>query len=200
MGKLAGEAVTVDGRRARAERNRDSVVEAILGLLREGVDNPNVTQIAERSGVSVRSVFRHFDDLESLYTAAIEVRLQQVGHLFALEVPEGPTVERIAALAAQRAKLFENIAPIRRAAERRRRSSPAIDQTLGNAHKFLRHQVKECFEPELSRADALDRDDLVDALDFVTSWVAWEALRVEQGLSAARARGVLTLQLSRLLA
>src|SRR5262249_37334621 len=83
-------AAPLEGRRARAERNRDAVVEAILDLIREGIENPSVNEIAERSGVSVRSVFRHFDDLESLRTAAIEVHVRQVGPLFELDVPDGP--------------------------------------------------------------------------------------------------------------
>src|SRR3954469_13376093 len=119
----------VDGRRARAERNREAVVEAILDLLRDGVDSPGVNEIAERSGVSVRSVFRHFDDLESLHTTAIEVHLRQVRHLFQFEIPPGSTSERIDALVDQRAALYEDIAPIRRVAERLRRRSPSIDET-----------------------------------------------------------------------
>src|SRR5262245_32726547 len=123
-------AAPLDGRRARAERNRDAVVEAILDLIREGDDNPSVNAVAERSGVSVRSVFRHFDDLETLHTAAIEVHVGQVWPLFELDVPDGPVDGRIAVLVEQRAALFEEIAPIRRVGERLRRTSPAIDSTL----------------------------------------------------------------------
>ena len=72
----------VDGRRARGARNRDAVVTAILELLREGNPEPGAHEIAERSGVSVRSVFRHFDDLESLYEAAVEQMVERSRDLY----------------------------------------------------------------------------------------------------------------------
>src|SRR5215468_7179982 len=97
----------VDGRRARAERNRDAVVDAILELLRAGVVRPSMNEIAEASGVSVRSVFRHFDDVESLWLAAIKRNWEVVGPLFQLDVPEGELDVRLKALLEQRARLFE---------------------------------------------------------------------------------------------
>lgn len=193
------DAPPLDGRRARAERNRDAVVEAILDLIREGVDNPSVNEIAERSGVSVRSVFRHFDDLETLHTAAVEVHVGQVWPLFELDVPEGPVDVRIAAMVEQRATLFEDIAPIRRVGERLRRTSPAIDKTLNRTRHFLRDQVKTCFQPELATRKGAARDDLLEALELVASWPAWNTLRGEQGLSVARAKRVLATNLAALL-
>ena len=81
-GVETGAGVETDGRRARAERNRDAVVEAILDLLCEGVENPTAEAIAERFGVSVRSVFRHFDDLESLHAAAVDRHSERIRDLF----------------------------------------------------------------------------------------------------------------------
>src|SRR4051794_27876371 len=107
----------IDGRRARGERNKDAVVEAILDLLRQGVERPTADTIAARSGVSVRSVFRHFDDLESLYAAAVEVHSERIGSLFEPPPPEGPAAERIDALATRRSRLFEEMTPIRRVGE-----------------------------------------------------------------------------------
>ena len=60
----------VDGRRARRHRSRDLAVDALLDLLDEGVVRPTAQQVAERSGVSLRSIFRIFDDVESLNAAA----------------------------------------------------------------------------------------------------------------------------------
>ncbi|MBI2704533.1 MAG: TetR/AcrR family transcriptional regulator [Actinobacteria bacterium] len=188
-----------DGRRARAERNRDAVVEAILDLLREGVDRPSASEIAERSGVSVRSVFRHFDDLESLNIAAIEMHVRRVWPLFELDVPDGPLASRIAALVEQRASLFENIAPIRRVAERLRRTSPSIDRMLDKTRRYLRDQVKQCFQAELVTPKGSARDDLVDQLELVASWPAWNMMRTEQGLSVTKAKRVLASTLEALL-
>ena len=189
----------LDGRRARAERNRDAVVEAILELLREGVDQPSANEIAERSGVSVRSVFRHFEDLETLYAAAIDAQLRVVGPLFALDLPEASTAERIDALVEQRAELFEVITPVRRAAEGTRRRAKVIDAQLRESRKLLRKHVERGFGPELASRSGTEREDLLDALELATSWRAWDTLRSEQRLSPARAKRVLSTTLHRLL-
>ena len=57
--------VSVDGRRQRGERTRQAIIEAALSLQEEGVLVPTAQQISDRSGVLIRSFFRHFDDMES---------------------------------------------------------------------------------------------------------------------------------------
>ena len=57
----------VDGRRLRSERTKQLIIEAYLALLREGSPSiPTATQIADRAGYSVRSVFEKFPDLLAL--------------------------------------------------------------------------------------------------------------------------------------
>jgi AcrR family transcriptional regulator len=189
----------IDGRRARAERNRDAVVEAILELLSAGVERPSVNEIAEHSGVSVRSVFRHFDDVESLYLAAITRQWERVGPLFAFAVPDVDLPARLAALVEQRARLFEEIANVRRCAERLAPTSPAITRNLQESRKILRREVAECFAAELAARPTPERDDLLDALELAASWPAWSTLRGDQRLPVARAKRVITLSLHALL-
>jgi TetR/AcrR family transcriptional regulator of autoinduction and epiphytic fitness len=189
----------VDGRRARAERNRDAVVEAILELLSSGVEQPSVTEIAERSGVSVRSVFRHFEDVESLHLAAIIRQWERVGPLFGLDVPEGSTATRVAALVNQRARLFEEIANVRRSAVRLAPTSRAITRNLRESQRILRGEVAECFAVEVADRPQTERDDLLDGLELAASWAAWSTLRTEQRLPVVRAQRVVELTLLSLL-
>ena len=60
----------VDGRHARKERNRDAVVAATMELLERGCFTPTAQEIADRAGVSLRSVFRYHDNLDALVAAA----------------------------------------------------------------------------------------------------------------------------------
>ncbi|HRE00682.1 MAG TPA: TetR family transcriptional regulator, partial [Ilumatobacteraceae bacterium] len=64
--------VQVDGRRGRRDRNRDAVVDALLTLYHDGVLEPSADAIAEQAGLSARSLFRYFDDLDDLQRAAVE--------------------------------------------------------------------------------------------------------------------------------
>ena len=62
--------VSVDGRRQRGERTRQAIIEAALSLQEEGVLVPTAQQISDRAGVLIRSFFRHFEDMETLFKAA----------------------------------------------------------------------------------------------------------------------------------
>jgi AcrR family transcriptional regulator len=62
-----------DGRRLRSVRSRELIIEAMLNLVAEGILVPTAQQVAERADVGIRSVFRHFADMESIFEAANEL-------------------------------------------------------------------------------------------------------------------------------
>jgi AcrR family transcriptional regulator len=184
---LLDEAPVVDGRRLRGERNREGVIEAILDLLDEGVERPTTTQIAERSGVSVRSVFRHFDDVESLYAAAVDAHTVRVAPMYPLPPLTGTVEQRVAGLVDHRAALYGAMGVVRRVAERLRTSSPSIAEKLELSRRVLRRQLQDVFDPELGALGVAERRTLVDALEAATSWHAWESLTLAQGCPVPRA-------------
>lgn len=59
----------VDGRAARAERTRAAIVEAHLALIDAGDLRPTGERIAERAGVSLRTLWTNFKDMETLFAA-----------------------------------------------------------------------------------------------------------------------------------
>jgi AcrR family transcriptional regulator len=167
----------VDGRRRRARRSREGVIAAILDLVREGHERPTTAEIAERSGVSVRSVFRHFDDVESLYAEALAVHGAQIAHLYDLPPLPDPLHERIDALVLHRIRLFESTAPVRRMAERLRNRSPVIGESLETSRVVLRGQVEQAFSAALDRSgDDAPCAARLDALEVALSWYTWDAL------------------------
>ena len=70
----ADEAPPRDGRAARALRTRQAVADALLRLLEEGELRPTSRMIAEKAGVSERTIFQHFEDR---YRYAASVGKQQ---------------------------------------------------------------------------------------------------------------------------
>jgi AcrR family transcriptional regulator len=188
-----------DGRTARSERTRAAVVEALLGLIDEGDLRPTAARIAERAGVSLRSVFQHFEDLELLYANAADRQLQRVIALTKLVSREGPLAGRIATFTEQRARLLEAISPVRRSALLSEPFSPAIAKRLRWARRRGRLEVERVFRIELERRPAAERRELTEALTAASSWSAWEALRAHQGLTPAQARKVMARTLRALL-
>jgi len=188
-----------DGRAARSERTRGVVVEALLALVDEGDLRPTAARIAERAGVSLRSVFQHFEDLERLYADAADRQLQR---LIALTKPvphDGALAGRIAAYTRQRARLLEAISPVRRSALLSEPFSPAIAARLRWARHRGRLEVERVFRSELARRPAAERRELTEALTAASSWSAWEALRSHQGLTRPQARKVMARTLRALL-
>jgi AcrR family transcriptional regulator len=172
----------VDGRVQRGERNRDAIARAMYELVGEGVLEPTAEQVATRAGVGLRSVFRHFRDMESLY-AEVDVRLRRdVLPIVSAEIERGSRSERARALVARRVRLFERIAPYKRSANRNRQRSAYLDRTHRELVALLREHLLRWL-PELAEAPP----EIVSALELATSFEAWDRLRSEQRLGVARA-------------
>ena len=107
---------SADGRAARSERTRRAIVDAMRALHHEGDLRPTAPRIAERAGVSVRTVWQHFDDLETLLVEAGRRDLEIARSFVAPIEPSLPTAARVNALVEQRATMFEEMAPPWRAA------------------------------------------------------------------------------------
>lgn len=173
-----------DGRRARRHRSRDLAVDALLDLLADGVVQPTAQQVAERSGVSLRSIFRIFDDVESLHAAAATRQLARVRHLFVDVAASGTLVERVDEIVSIISRLYESVAPIRRAAVRTAPTSAALREHLARVRGWLRAEIDRALAPEL----AAGSDPATAALaEVLVSFEAWDQLRSAQGLSAAQA-------------
>ena len=145
--------------------------------------------------MSLRSIFRIFDDVESLHAAACARQVTRVRHLF-VDVPaEGDLDTRIDQVVAINGRLYESIAPVRRAALRTAPESPAVQETLARARGWVRAEVERVFAEEL----AVGERDTVNALELALSFEAWDQLRAGQGLSSARTSATVTLLLRDLL-
>ena len=193
---------SVDGRRARRDRNADTVVNALLELFREGEMYPSAQQVADRSGVSLRSVFRYFSDLNQLAIHAFATQVARTAHLWVLEepAPGTPLAERISALAAHRARLYEVIAPFARAAMVRAPRLPFVAAFLEQRRAAGRDHLRASFAPELERLPAARRAVELDCLDAATTFEACDHLVYRTGRSIAALEAMLTLTLTRLLA
>ena len=178
-------AAAADGRVQRGERTRDAIADALLSLLADGVARPTAREIAARADVSLRSVFQHFDDMESLYAMCVTRQQARVAGLSAPIDPSGSFDARVDGLVAQRARLYEHVAPVRRVALREAPSSPVLQEALAAMRRAQRADLTSVFGPELgARAPRA----LVAALEVATSFETWDQLRRVQGLSAATAR------------
>jgi len=183
-----------DGRRRRGADNRARIVAAMLDIVREGEVAPSAEQVAARADVGLRTVFRHFQDMESLYremSAEIEGELlATMATPFKADTWRGRVMELIE----RRGTVFDRIGPFQRASAVTRPRSKFLQED----HARLVGASRMALLAQLPVEVSADRP-LVEALDLLLSFEAWTRLRVEQGLSAGDAKAALAEAVGRLI-
>jgi len=183
-----------DGRRRRGEDNRARIVAAMLEIIHAGDLTPSAEQVAQRADVGLRTVFRHFQDMESLFR---EMSVVIMGELHAVaDTPfrSEDWRERVVELVERRGWAFEKVGPFLRATSLLQRRAKYMDVDHARLVAALREILKRQLPP------AIARDQLkLEALDLLLSFEAWSRLRREQGLTPKRAREVLTAAVRNLL-
>jgi TetR/AcrR family transcriptional regulator of autoinduction and epiphytic fitness len=188
-----------DGRTVRAERTRQALVDALLGLLDAGELSPTAAAIAGRAGVSERSVFQHFPDREALFEAVARQQYERVMPTLSPVDASLPLDERIDQFTKQRARLYELIGGVRRAALLIEHESPAVAGWLTTARRAKAAEAERVFRRELEGIPADEREPLRAALIAVCAWPAWESWRAHQRLGVSRARAAMAAAIGALL-
>ena len=194
IASLEAEPPAVDGRRRRSQDSRARIVQAMLELVHAGEVSPGAEQVAARAHVGLRSVFRHFKDVDSLYremAGVVEGELHAI-----LDEPLKATAwrGRVLELVQRRAAVYEQIWPFKRASDVHRHRSPFLEAS----HARMVATSREILRRELPAEVARDRGRF-EAIDLLLSFEAWSRLRRDQQLSPKRAVEILELSLGKLL-
>ena len=164
----------VDGRTLRRNRNRAAVIAALLAIIREGNLHPGAAEIADRAGVSHRSIFRYFEDLDDLVRTAIDQAFVEAGPLAGVpDIGVGSLDERIATFVDARLALFQDVDGTMQLARMRAPTIPSIDEGIAAIADVFRQQIAEHFAPELDAVSDDERPLLVDAILVSTSYDAF---------------------------
>lgn len=189
MGRAA--VASVDGRRVRSARTREAIVEACLALLDEGDLRPTSAAIAARAGLSVRSVFQHFADLEDLFIAVTDRQTNRIANLYTGVDYRGDLAERISIFVGYRARLYETIGPIRRAGILHEPFSRVVASRLELARTLHRLDLERAFGPEVVAARERGDSALVEALVAMSTFTVWDEMRRHAHLDVEAASAAL---------
>ncbi len=168
----------VDGRTVRREKSRQRIVEAIVQIVTEGEVEPTAVNVAEIAGVTMRTVFRHFDDMESLLREVVLDLRVQTDALRVEFNPDEDWREQFEQLILRRTDLFERFMPRLVWASAARHKSPVINEDLQSYSKRLRQSLERML-PDQFVANV----DAFSAVEAVLSWDFWIRLRRDQKLS-----------------
>jgi AcrR family transcriptional regulator len=184
----------------RAARTRLKIIDAFRALVYEGPGSPRMRDVAQRAGVSLRTVFHHFHDVETLYEEVIRILELRVSRLIEAQDTRTPLHVRVRRLVTQRCAVYRTIAPLRRAvlASPEVRSSPSIAAYKRRLDYVLSRNTSETLSPELRRA--ADRYGSLERITAVTSYEMWSHLSSVQRLSPSRVERHMTIAVMRELA
>lgn len=167
-----------DGRLLRTERSRQLIIDAVQALVNEGILVPTAQSVAERAGVGIRTVFRHFADMETLF-ATVDLQLRE-GYegLFVGGDRAGTLSERIHHAIERRATAYEKHSCLMLSTRAQMWRSPVLRKNFARNQRGLQRDLADWL-PEISDLPAVRKE----AVDAATSFETWNRLRSHQGLS-----------------
>lgn len=178
----------------RSERSRQAIIEAGLSLIEEGVLVPTAQQISVRAGVGIRSFFRHFADMETLFRAADAQGRKHTEALFIGGDRNGTLEERILHAVERRAAGYEDQKKIILSTAAQSWRYEVLRKNYAHYQRGLRRDLEDWL-PELKSLSPAERE----AVDAVASAEMWLRLRDHQGLSKKRSIAVIVDILGRLI-
>jgi len=177
MSKTSQE-TAVDGRRLRSERSRQAIVDAALALQEEGILVPTAQQISDRAGVGIRSFFRHFEDMGTLFQAADDCIRDSYEALFLGGDRDGTLEERIEHAVERHADAYESVTNIVLGTRAQLWRYEILRKNYARNQRGLRKDLDDWL-PELKSLPRAERE----AVDAIASFETWNRLRETQGLS-----------------
>lgn len=189
---------SIDGRTTKGLRIsaevQERILQAYLELLHNGYPTPTANEIAKRAKLSVRVIFKHYTHLGLLRSTAI-AQIANVSRSFfpQREASPEPTLEgRMRQFIARQTAMFEVIGPYRRAAALVENTDPAVAAMLKQVRAIAIAKIALALGSGLKSLSAARKRELLFALHTVCAWPAWETLRAHHGVSAPKARRIVT--------
>lgn len=181
---MTRETQQTDGRRRRGEDSRKRIIAAMLDFMREGEVAPRAERVAIRAEVGLRTVFRHFRDMDSLYAEMSSTIEGELSDLATQPFGSREEAGRLSEIISRRAEAYERIFPFKHASIAHRHRS----DFLARGHAQMVSNLRQALAKDLPAACA--EPGRLEALDLLLSFEAWSRLRREQGLSREDAEAI----------
>ena len=181
------EEITTDGRKLRSEDSKRRIVSAMLQLVREGRMAPTAEEVAKRAEVGLRTVFRRFKDMESLYAEMSVAINEKVDSIVDSSLDSNDWRENLAGMVDRRLQVYEVIMPYRVAAEALKFQSTVL---LNRHMEIVREERQRLLT--LLPESLLDDRPLIEGLEAALSFDMWNQLRNDQRPNAEEAGAVVS--------
>ena len=169
MGNAAASEISIgDGRFARSQKTKDDIVKALLKLLKN-TPFPTAEQVAKESKIGLRTVYRQFKDMESIYLSLHEECLYSLKQMFENEIDiEKSFEERIYLAISERLAIYSEyeslfIATISNAAR-----LPILVDQVAASYQIMRDRFIKIV-PEIKNLSTI-KSDLLFTRFLFPSW------------------------------
>jgi len=175
-----------DGRLLRSERTKEAITDALLDLVREGNRRPSSAQIAARAGVTQRTLFNQFGDMESLFGAVADRQGQRIAKL----LPTGGTgtvQQRAERFSTELSLLLEETMNLRWAVLTHPTGSEHFGDGIDKVRDVMRTRIREAFQDEIDPKPEVEQLQMLDMIEIEADPITWRLRRLQQGLSVTQA-------------
>ena len=159
---------TGDGRFARSKKTKDAIVRALLKLLRN-TPFPTAEQVAKESKIGLRTVYRQFKDMESIYLSLHEECMHSLSQMFNSDVDlDRSFEERVSFAISERFAIYDEYETLFIATISNSARLPTLVNQVAESYQIMRERFIKIV-PEIKKLSAIKSDLLFTRILF-PSW------------------------------
>lgn len=178
-----------------AELTRKRIIQAALAMIAEQwMDAMTLDQVAERAGVTVQTLLRHFGSKEGLMAHAGQAANQAALSQRA-EAPVGDLAGAVDNLITHYEEIGDRVIRLLSQEER----YPQLKELMQPGRVAHQQWVQQVFRPQLDRRPSAEREGLAAQLSVTCDVYVWKLLRRDLGYSVDEYRTILLAMLAALL-
>jgi AcrR family transcriptional regulator len=167
-----------DGRRQRGQVNRAKIIAAFMELMEAGDPSPSAASVAKHAGVGLRSVFRHFDDMDSIYVAVDRLLAERWRPVLSKPYKSTDWPEQLIELIKRRSEVNEHTSPYRLTTMFARFHSAQLMENYKRLMKIEADALNAILPKSVQKDKRRSR-----AILLAVSFDSWRLFRQDQGLS-----------------
>jgi AcrR family transcriptional regulator len=156
---------TGDGRFARSQKTKDAIVKALLKLLRN-TPFPTAEQVAKESKIGLRTVYRQFNDMESIYLSLHEECMHSLDQMFDSDIDLDKSFkERVNFAISERLTIYEEYETLFIATISNSARLPTLVNQVAESYQIMRERFIEIV-PEIKNLSTIKSDLLFTRITF----------------------------------
>jgi AcrR family transcriptional regulator len=182
------ELLQADGRIQRSQRSREKILRAYWELMLGGDMEPSAAAIAEHAGVGLRSVFRHFEDLDTLLLELMSLCYDEVTPQFLKPLKSINWKDQILELVERNVEIWERIKVPHTAGELGRFKSQILMDDYKRSRNLEISDIRAILPKDIN-----NYDNVLFALDSTLSFSTMRRLREDRKLSIPKVKNIMSL-------